>query len=281
LPPQLNQLTRLIQLTMSSNHFTGTLPDLTGLSLVLLDVSNNPFDIQEIPAWVYLLNTAQTITMDSANLTGNVNQTLFSLPNLQSLSLRNNTLNGTVSISSPSITNRTIDLQDNDFLGVGSSFGNAQLLLAGNPFCKNIRSTEGICARLLPGPSSPWSAPLSQGQCGGGQDFNPKRGNCASPLICYMQLTEPTFKVVNDTTIATLSNNWAQALDLDPGQVYIFSANFSNDGRLLYNMSLFPISGDSLNTSSIETIVQNMGENLYSINEGPYLLRKYYLPLLG
>ncbi|KAG7972945.1 hypothetical protein I3843_07G206000, partial [Carya illinoinensis] len=58
LPTNLNDLTNVTDLYLSNNNVTGPIPNLTGMnSLSYVDVSNNSFDVSDVPAWISSLQT--------------------------------------------------------------------------------------------------------------------------------------------------------------------------------------------------------------------------------
>lgn len=162
--------------------------------------------------------------------------------------------------------------------------------LAGNPFCTTF-SGSPVCQVSSQGPQT-WVGgpnPSCHASCDGGKVLNPKLCSCASPLVCHMQLTSPAFSRVNDTTIESLSSEWAQffttsttlSVHLDPKQVYIGDANFTDDGRMLHDMSFFPYVGDSLNTTEVFNILKALTSQVFHLKEGPYLLLGFTPPPTG
>ncbi|GKV49316.1 hypothetical protein SLEP1_g56072 [Rubroshorea leprosula] len=85
-PSNLNNLTSLQDLYLSNNNRSGSLPSLTGMSnLNTLDLSNNSFSTSVIPTWISSLLSLTTLRMENTQLQGRVPDSLFSLPNLQTL----------------------------------------------------------------------------------------------------------------------------------------------------------------------------------------------------
>jgi hypothetical protein len=158
--------------------------------------------------------------------------------------------------------------------------------LAGNSLICTAGNTANYCVRPLSSTfSPPWQRkpnPLCStgGQCfGTGQQFNNNTCSCGRPLICHMQLTSPLVQNINDNLMTTIQNEWAQNLYLqNASQVFISSAQFTNDNHLDYNMSLFAASGDSLNSSQVEGILNNLTNSIHHINEGPSLLLSFIRP---
>ncbi|CAM6104826.1 unnamed protein product [Calypogeia fissa] len=295
IPPQLNQITTLQELHLNGNRFTGTLPNLSSLTgLQLLDVGLNSFSPQPVPTWTYSLNAALTISMPSSNLYGVLNSSIFSLPAIQTLDLSTNDLSGSIVFSNPSSTLQTINLQNNNISGLdntnqlqGSQFNNVSIRVYGNPVCVNSPIFTGtqICQQISNAPFQ-WAAPPNPScsvVCGGGSNLNPNYCNCAVPLVCSIQLTEPNFRSVNSTAIASLTKEFADdfksmGLISDDRQVYIGSAQFSSRGGMLFNLLIFPTPGNSLNGTAVNNIVGLLSLQVFPLTEGPYVVRSTSKP---
>ncbi|KAL6905887.1 hypothetical protein ACP4OV_003488 [Aristida adscensionis] len=145
-PSNINNLTKLAELHLENNQLTGSLPDLTGMSsLSFVDMSNNSFNASDVPAWFTTLPSLTSLYLENLQIAGQLPQALFSLPAIQTLRLRGNRLNGTLNIGSDFGTQlQLIDLRDNQItqITVGGSQYKNKLILAGNPFCNQGRSTD-------------------------------------------------------------------------------------------------------------------------------------------
>ncbi|KAA8545362.1 hypothetical protein F0562_020146 [Nyssa sinensis] len=114
-PSNLNNLTSVKELLLCNNKLTGPIPNLTGMnSLRYVDMSNNTFNMSNIPPWFSSFPSLTTLKMENTNLQGQIPVALFSLSELQTLILSNNRLNGTLDIGS-SISNqpKLIELRRN------------------------------------------------------------------------------------------------------------------------------------------------------------------------
>ena len=95
IPPQLGNLSFLVQLEFRNNSFHGTLPsELSRLRrLKLIRFSFNDF-IGTIPSWFGLLSELQTFDLYGNQFSGFIPNAIFNLSALQVLDLRNNQLSG-------------------------------------------------------------------------------------------------------------------------------------------------------------------------------------------
>ncbi|XP_042493199.1 leucine-rich repeat receptor protein kinase HPCA1-like [Macadamia integrifolia] len=138
-PSNLNNLTSVVELHLSNNNLSGPIPDLTGMDVLnYVDLGNNNFDITDAPSWFSTtFGSLTTLLMDKSNLQGAIPAALFSNPQLQTVSLRYNRLNGTLDIGADfSNQLQLIDLQNNSiqaFLDTGVYHNH--LILLGNPYC--------------------------------------------------------------------------------------------------------------------------------------------------
>ncbi|GKV03114.1 hypothetical protein SLEP1_g15477 [Rubroshorea leprosula] len=153
-PSNLNNLKNLTDLYLSNNKLSGTLPPLLGMSsLKTLDLSNNSFNTSVIPTWVSSVSSLTTLRMEGTQLQGQFSSDLFSLPNLQTVGLKDNSLSGTLYIGTKfSNQLRLIDLQNNDITDFNETGEhNIEIKLAGNPICQETGRTENYC---VPPPQS-------------------------------------------------------------------------------------------------------------------------------
>ncbi|KAL8253115.1 hypothetical protein R6Q59_036808 [Mikania micrantha] len=150
LPPQLSELPKLLILQLDNNHFEGTIPPSYGnmlqllklslrnctlqgpipdlsriLNLTYIDLSNNNLN-GSIPD-MNLSDGVTTIDLSRNQLTGIIPPSFSGLPNLQRLSLFNNSLNGLVSSNIwqnrtfNSTEQLTLDVQNNNISGISGS----------------------------------------------------------------------------------------------------------------------------------------------------------------
>ncbi|KAJ9565096.1 hypothetical protein OSB04_001062 [Centaurea solstitialis] len=199
LPPELSELPRLLILQLDNNHFDGGIPPSYGNMVRLLKLSLRNCSLQgpipnlsRIPRLAYidlsnnnlngsipamnLSNEITTIDLSRNQLTGTIPPSFSGLPNLQRLSLFNNSLSGTVSSSIwqnrtfNSTEELTLDMENNRLSGISGSIdvppnvtlrsanflatlsstkifilcglGSAEKLsLQGNPACSNVNAS--------------------------------------------------------------------------------------------------------------------------------------------
>uniref|UniRef100_A0A2N9EYE2 non-specific serine/threonine protein kinase n=1 Tax=Fagus sylvatica TaxID=28930 RepID=A0A2N9EYE2_FAGSY len=142
IPDTLGLVQTLEVMFLSNNNLTGPIPNLTGMNFLnYVDMSNNSFDVSEIPQWFSpTLESLTTLMMENTRLRGQVPVSLFNLANLQTVILRNNQLNGTIDVGTTySNQLQLIDLQNNSIVSfVETARGyNKTLILMDNPFCQN------------------------------------------------------------------------------------------------------------------------------------------------
>ncbi|KAM0827184.1 hypothetical protein ACQ4PT_068358 [Festuca glaucescens] len=99
-PKSIGNLPNLTELSLASNQLSGTVPDLTNATnLTYVDTSNNDFASSPAPRWLSTLTSLNTIFMENDHLNGTIPSALFSLPQMQQISLAKNALTGTLDMS--------------------------------------------------------------------------------------------------------------------------------------------------------------------------------------
>ncbi len=93
-PTSINQLTQLTTLDLSSNLLTGAIPDMTGVPLQILRLSNNNFGQAAIPDSIYTLTGLVELNMANCKLIGSIGTGIGSLTSLRILALDANFLSG-------------------------------------------------------------------------------------------------------------------------------------------------------------------------------------------
>lgn len=94
IPASIRQLTQLSVLDLFGNRLTGAIPDMTGVPLQVLRLSNNDFDTAPIPDFVYTLTGLIELSMANCKLTGSIGPSIGNLTLLRVLALDANFLSG-------------------------------------------------------------------------------------------------------------------------------------------------------------------------------------------
>ncbi|KAL5202741.1 hypothetical protein ABZP36_013693 [Zizania latifolia] len=179
--PAINNLTKLHVLMLSNNKLSGLMPNLTGMvGLENVDLSNNSFEPSEAPSWFTKLDKLMTLKMQSVGLSGQLPQGLFSLRNLQYVTLSDNQLNGTLDMGN--ISNELyVDVRNNKIisLAVYNSFKGERLELTGNPVCGDslLSSMKPCTGHTIEPPSVPRFLDVQ----------------CANPFVESMIFRAPSF----------------------------------------------------------------------------------------
>ena len=106
IPPELGNLTNLVELDLSTNQLTGSIPPELGnlTNLVQLDLSTNQLT-GSIPPELGNLNNLSSLHLASNQLTGSIPPELGNLTKLSYLELQNNQLTGSIPLELGNLTN--------------------------------------------------------------------------------------------------------------------------------------------------------------------------------
>ncbi|KAG2615323.1 leucine-rich repeat receptor protein kinase HPCA1-like isoform X2 [Panicum virgatum] len=251
-PSNINNLTKLAELHLENSQLTGPLPDLTGMSaLSFVDMSNNSFNASDVPSWFTTLPSLTSLFLENLKIGGQLPQALFSLPAVQTLRLRGNRFNGTLTIGSDFSTQlQLIDLRDNQISSItvgGSQYSNT-LILVGNPICVP-GSNDKYC--VAPGQSNPTAPPYSTARncsalptpCLSNQLLSPSC-ICAVPYRGTLFFRSPSFSdLTSPTTFVTLEQDMEtkfQKLNVPVGSIAIHDPFFDSNNNLQMSLELFP-----------------------------------------
>jgi Leucine-rich repeat (LRR) protein len=251
-PSNINNLTKLAELHLENSKLTGPLPDLTGMSsLSFVDMSNNSFNASDVPSWFTTLPSLTSLFLENLKIGGQLPQALFSLPAVQTLRLRGNRFNGTLTIGSDFSTQlQLIDLRDNQISAntVGGSQYSKTLILVGNPICVP-GSNEKYC--VAPGQSNPTAAPYSTARncsalptpCLSNQLLSPSC-ICAVPYRGTLFFRSPSFSdLTSPTNFVTLEKDMEtkfEKLNVPVDSVAIHNPFFDSNNNLQMSLELFP-----------------------------------------
>ncbi|KAJ8767919.1 hypothetical protein K2173_020859 [Erythroxylum novogranatense] len=249
---------RVNELVLSNNQLSGPIPDLSAMTVLgYLDLSNNTFDAATFPPWILNSNSLAKLTMEHTELRGQVPPTLFGLPNLQTVILNNNQLNGSLVLGS-SLSNQlqVVDLQEN-FISDYKGGNQVTVILAGNPVCLESGTTESYCT--VPPRNSYVTEPnnCDPAQCTSNQISSPNC-KCAYPYTGRLVFTAPLFSDFGNPQIY-LSLQQSLMNFLYEGQLPVDSVSLSNPRKddseyLDIDLQIFPSLQDSFNRPVISRI---------------------------
>ncbi|TKW25150.1 hypothetical protein SEVIR_3G097100v4 [Setaria viridis] len=251
-PSNINNLTKLAELHLENCKLTGPLPDLTGMSaLSFVDMSNNSFNASDAPSWFTTLPSLTSLFLENLQIGGQLPQALFSLPAVQTLRLRGNRFNGTLTIGSDFSTQlQLIDLQNNQIsaITVGGSQYSKTLILVGNPICVP-GSTDNYC--VAPGHSNPTAAPYSTARncsavptpCLSNQLLSPAC-ICAVPYRGTLFFRSPSFSDLSSPSNFVpleqdMKTKFAK-LNVPVDSIAIHEPFFDSNNNLQMSLELFP-----------------------------------------
>ncbi|XP_074285062.1 leucine-rich repeat receptor protein kinase HPCA1-like isoform X2 [Silene latifolia] len=128
-----NSLTILSDMLLSNNQLTGPIPDLAGMSLLTyLDMSNNSFEVSDVPEWFTALPSLTTLMMERCHIQGTIPAALFRLPHLERVVLKNNDITGVLDLGAVQSSQlQLVDLQNNNISAHTQRPGDKSLQLIG------------------------------------------------------------------------------------------------------------------------------------------------------
>lgn len=285
-PSNLNNLTSLQDLYLSNNKLDGSLPSLSGMSsLNTLDLSNNSFNASEIPTWLSSLSSLTTIRLESTQLQGQVPVNIFSLPNLQTVGLKGNVLNGTLVVGS-GFSNQLslIDLQNNGISQINQTGGySIDIILAGNPVCNGAATTETYCIVPQSNSTSLYTTPAANcvpTSCTSSDQVSSPTCRCAYPYTGVLFFRALYFSnLANSTIYVALQNSLMQFFQNNQLSVDSVSLSYPRmdvSNYFLLNISVFPYGQDRFNRTAISTIAFSFSNQTYKPPGqyfGPYFFR--------
>ncbi|XP_059652147.1 leucine-rich repeat receptor protein kinase HPCA1-like [Cornus florida] len=257
-PSNLNNLSHVSELYLSNNKLTGPVPNLTGMnSLNYVDMSNNTFDISDVPPWFSTIQSLTTLMMEQTQLQGELPIALFSLPQLQTVILRKNKINGTLDIGSPYSNQLQVDLQDNLIDAFRQRTGyNIELILVNNPICKETTATtEPYCT--ITQSNSTYSTPENNClpvKCSSDQISSPNC-KCAYPYMGTLFFRSPSFSNLRNTSIYEILHNALlesfQSSLLPVDSVSLRNPTTNLNDYLELRLEVFPSGQDRFNRTAI------------------------------
>ncbi|GAB4848581.1 hypothetical protein Ancab_003286 [Ancistrocladus abbreviatus] len=214
--------------------------------------------------------------MERAALRGQIPVTFFSLPQLQTVILKNNELNGTLDIGTNySSQLQLVDLQNN----LISEFTpkqefSFQLILVGNPYCHET----GDCSVSQQSNASYSTKPknCTPANCTGGQISSPNC-KCAYPYTGTLIFRAFYFSVFG-SSFYFLSLESSLTQTLQSFSVPVDSVSLSNAAKDVYGyfnilLEIFPVGRDTFNETVISTLGFLLSNQTYKPPRqfGPYV----------
>eukprot|EP01018_Ginkgo_biloba_P025010 Gb_27827 [translate_table: standard] len=253
IPSTISQMKTLNALYLSNNKLSGPIPDLSGMiNLQYVDLSNNQFDMSEAPHWFWSLQSLTNLVIENGKLTGQFPSGVFSLPQIETVSLPNNYFNGTLEMEpdvSPQL--QMINLEYNkitDMSPLVITTYNNSLRLQGNPACaqNRLRNSEECQPNKTGAPQgtqSPYETNLThcQSTCSMGLKPNPHNCECVKPYKGRLVFMSPSFSdLTNASRFRNLEESlWIQ-LSLSEGAVSICGMFFDERSYLNIDVLLYP-----------------------------------------
>nr|XP_043621505.1 leucine-rich repeat receptor protein kinase HPCA1-like [Erigeron canadensis] len=279
-PPSINDLIRVTDMFLSNNRLTGPMPNLSGLIVLnYLDLSNNTFDPSSVPSWFSTLESLTTLNMYSTNLEGQLPASLFRIPQLQNVDLRNNALNGTLNIgTAPSNQLQQVNLQNNQITDFTQrSQDSIEIILLGNPICTETRVDNNFCS--LPRNTTPYSTlPNNCGTkfCTPPRVLSPNC-RCSFPYTGNLNFRAPSFSDIGNSTIYdSLSDSLISSFQIF--QLPVESISLSNPHKvfneyLVIKLQIFPIEVKGFNRTGISGLAFSFSSQAYKPPPafGPYV----------
>ncbi|KAE9455852.1 hypothetical protein C3L33_12247, partial [Rhododendron williamsianum] len=300
IPASLGNLSKLYWLDLADNQLTGSLPISTSTTpgLDLLKKAKHLWGLeQQLLSKLRSSNLVLNITVAHhpvsfqqrkyGSLQGPLPQTLFSLPQIQEVKLRNNAFNNTL-IMGNSIGQQLqlVDLQNNQIstITLGSKLTNT-LILIGNPVCASALANTEYC-QLEQQTARPYSTSLANcgtTSCSPDQKLNPQSCNCAYPYGGTLYFRGPLFRELSNANIFhSLEMSMWMKLGLTPGSVSLQNPFFNLDDYLQVQLQLFPTGGKYFNRTEILRLGFALSNQTYKPPSefGPYyfIAAPYFFP---
>ncbi|XP_047338886.1 leucine-rich repeat receptor protein kinase HPCA1-like [Impatiens glandulifera] len=263
-PDNLNNLTSVSELFLSNNNLTGPIPNLQSMNVLqLVDMSNNSFTATDFRTWFATVQTTTltSLYMENTSLQGQVPSNLFSLPQLQSVVLSNNKLNGTLNIGSTFSSQLTlIDLQNNSITNVSGNAGSnsqVELILMNNPVCVGSGASASYCRiQRINSTFSP-SSNCTRSACSSEEIMSPTC-KCAMPYSGSLNFMAFPFSNLNDASIYSSLEGTLMSVFTSSGlpvdSVTVFNPTSDENSYIRFETQIFPSGQVSFNRTGISSI---------------------------
>ncbi|XP_074294394.1 leucine-rich repeat receptor protein kinase HPCA1-like [Silene latifolia] len=260
-PSNISNLTSVTDMLLSNNRLTGPIPDLTGLNLLsYLDMSNNSFEVSDIPSWFSDLPSLTTLVMEKSQMRGEIPAPLFSLPQLETVVMKNNKLSGTLDLGPKhSVQLHRVDLQINNISAytLRPEHKSLQLLLIGNPICEEGGTIPSYC--IHPGFRPTYSTPqeCASSACNSNEIASPTC-HCGFPYSGVLEFRAPKFSDLQNSTYFVALEKKLMSV-FQSNKVAVESVSLSNMSRdssnyLDVNLEIFPLGQVLFNRTAIRSI---------------------------
>ncbi|URE11815.1 Leucine-rich repeat receptor-like protein kinase, partial [Musa troglodytarum] len=284
-PSNFNNLTKLAELQLSNNQLSGPLPNLTGMDeLAYVDLSNNSFDVSDVPPWFSTLPSLTTLMLEFLKVSGQIPASLFGFPQMQKARLRSNLINGTLDLGSQYSKQLTlVDVRDNRIQDLYYGGYPNELLLERNPYCDQQGSVSKYCdVAQQSNPATTYSTPMQN--CGA--SVCPSDQEMSSNCICsYPYEGTIVFRFLtfsnteNYTYYQTLEQHLYQSFQ--DNKVPVGFLSLQNPKINLYNyfqldMWMFPSSKGHFDEPEVVLLANLFSSNTFNSPPGfgPY----YFIP---
>ncbi|XVF05868.1 hypothetical protein REPUB_Repub05bG0210300 [Reevesia pubescens] len=266
IPDSYGNMSKLLKLSLRNCNLQGPIPDLSRiLQLSYLDLSSNLLN-GTIPT-NQLSQNITTIYLSNNELTGSIPANFSGLPNLQELSLANNSLNGSVSSSlwqnstSNARESLILDLENNQLTNISGNINlppNVTLWLKGNPVCVNGNlNLPQLCTSRSDNLTRSQSATNSAAVCTPQScpfPFEPSPTSnlscfCAAPLLVGYRLKSPGFSDF-PPYISDFEEYLTSGLHLNFDQLDIYSFAWVEGPRVQMYLKLYPVYNASGNNDN-------------------------------
>ncbi|KAJ4795968.1 Leucine-rich repeat protein kinase family protein [Rhynchospora pubera] len=283
IPTNITNLRGLNVLNLANNQLTGLIPNLAPLTnLSSLDLSNNSFASSTAPTWMTTLNSLYTLAMENTQLTGQIPPKLFTLAQIQQVSLDSNRFNGTLDMGSNLGQNlEKVSIRNNSITdaNITSSY-NGSISLINNPLCQLAKYSNNLYCQNQQN-QTPYTTSLARcgsTACPNNQMLSPRNCTCAYAFSGLIVFRAPSFKDISDTAMfqELESSLWSQ-LGLAPNSVYISDVAITGDKYIEANVALFPVSGLYFSASDVIRLGFDLNNQTYQAPAmfGPYYFIQY------
>ncbi|KAK1386295.1 putative leucine-rich repeat receptor-like protein kinase [Heracleum sosnowskyi] len=258
IPSSISKLTTVNELHLCNNRLTGPLPDLSEMSyLTYLDLSNNSFTASDVPPWFTTVQSLTTLMMERTGLQGEVPVALFTAPQLQTVILRHNQLNGTLDLGTSYSSNlKLVDMQSNSISEIKQRpRHDNNIVLVDNPVCQESGETGSYCT--APEPNVQYTTQFidcTPTTCQADKISSPKC-QCAYPYMGTLYFRAPSFSDLGNVTMfESLQNTMLRVLQAN--QVPVDSILLKNPTKnlkdyLVLSLEVFPSGVDRFNRTGI------------------------------